>query len=141
MSVREVKVGQMPGKIESFAVNTGTSIGDVLELAGLNPDGFEVKVDGETTELTSSVTDSTNMILLVKKVKGNSTKEVKVGQMPGKIESFAVETGTTVQELLSLAGLNDDGFEIKIDGRTAKTSDKVTTSTNMVLLVKKVKGN
>ena len=70
-----------------------------------------------------------------------SVREVKVGQMPGKIESFAVETGTTVKELLSLAGLNDDGFEIKIDGRTASTSDKVTTSTNMVLLVKKVKGN
>lgn len=141
MSVKEIKVGQMPGKIESFAVETGTTVATLLEMAGLKSDGFEIKIDGRTAQPNTQVTSSTNMVLLVKRVKGNAVKEVKVGQMPGKIESFAVETGTTVETLLELASLNADGFEIKVDGTTVDSDFEVTPSTNMVLLVKRVKGN
>lgn len=62
----------MPGRINEFAVETGTSISDLLALAELDPQGYDVKVDGERVEdLTQTVTESTNLVILAKRVKGN----------------------------------------------------------------------
>lgn len=72
-AVKTVKAGIMPGVIREAAVDTGTSINRVLALFDLNPTGYEVKVDGVTvTDLDGTVvTESTNLILLAKQVKGN----------------------------------------------------------------------
>lgn len=72
MSVQMVRVGVMPGRINEFAVETGTSIADLLTLAALDPTGYDVKVDGEAIgELIQPVTDSTNLVVLARRVKGN----------------------------------------------------------------------
>lgn len=133
-----VKVGQLPGKIEEYTFEEGTTVAQALEIAGLSAEGFEVKVDGNTAG-TSDIVDGANMILLTKKVKGNAGS-VKVGQLPGKIEEYVFEDGTTVAQALELAGLSADGFEIKVDGNVAGMSD-VVDGANMILLTKKVKGN
>ena len=73
MSVKTVRVGMMPGRIEEFALEVGTSIGDVLDIPGLDPTGYDVKVDGAKVEDFNStlITENTNLILLAKQVKGN----------------------------------------------------------------------
>lgn len=73
MSVKTVRVGMMPGRIEEFALEVGTSISDVLDIAGLNPEGYDVKVDGVKIEnfYSTLITENTNLILLAKQVKGN----------------------------------------------------------------------
>lgn len=70
---KTLRVGIMPGRISEYAVAEGTTIAEVLELAGLDSSGYDVKVDGEkvTDVNTATVTSSTNLILLVKQVKGN----------------------------------------------------------------------
>lgn len=66
-----VKVGKMPGRISEVAVETGASVAEVLALAELNAEGFEIKVDGEVGSLDTVVGEDTNLILLAQKVKGN----------------------------------------------------------------------
>lgn len=69
---KTVRVGMMPGRINEFAVEIGTKVADVLQLAELNASGYTVKIDGEKADLTSAVvTDTTSLILLAKEVKGN----------------------------------------------------------------------
>lgn len=67
-----VKVGIMPGRITEVAVELGQSIASVIELAGLDSEGYEVKVDGETVNAEeTTIQPETNLILLVRQVKGN----------------------------------------------------------------------
>jgi soluble P-type ATPase len=142
---RTIKVGVMPGKINEFVVEVGTTITDVLVLAGLDPSGYDVKVDGvKSTDLNRTVVEErTNLVLLAKQVKGNSERTIKVGVMPGKINEFVVEIGTTVTDVLALAGLDASGYDVKVDG--IKVTDLSRTlvgeRTNLVLLAKQVKGN
>jgi hypothetical protein len=67
-----IRVGMMPGRIEEYAVEVGTSIEDILAMANLSADGYDVKVDNvKVDNLSSPITESTNLILLAKQVKGN----------------------------------------------------------------------
>ena len=70
-------------------------------------------------------------------------RTVKVGQMPGRITEFAVEVGTSISDLLSIAELNASGFDVKVDGEkiTDLNGTYVSDSTSLVILAKQVKGN
>ena len=142
--IKTVRVGRMPGRIEEYAVEVGSSIGEVLELAGLEIAGYEVKVDGATiNDINSAITENTNLILLAKMVKGNADKVVRVGMMPGRIEEFAVTVGSSIAEVLALANLNPSGFDVKVDGNnvTDVNNTLIDENTNLILLAKQVKGN
>lgn len=67
-----VKIGKMPGQVQEYAVLPGTSVKEAISLAGLDAEGYEVKVDGQTVNPEeASVEDTTNLILLTQQVKGN----------------------------------------------------------------------
>jgi putative ubiquitin-RnfH superfamily antitoxin RatB of RatAB toxin-antitoxin module len=65
-----VRVGKMPGRIQEVLVQTGTSIREVLELAGLDSTGYEIKIDGQVGSLDSTVGEDTNLIVLAQQIKG-----------------------------------------------------------------------
>jgi len=139
-----VRVGVMPGKINEFAVEEGTSIRELLDIAGLDASGYDVKVDGAKIEDLdgTTVTSQTNLVLLVKKVKGNAGGFVRIGAMPGKIEEYAIEVGTSINDALAQAGLDPTGYDVKVDGvKVDPNSATVQSDTNLILLVKQVKGN
>lgn len=136
-----VRVGVMPGRIEEVAVEVGTKVEDVLNIAGLNASGYDVKIDGVTSSTEDTVGEGTNLILLVKQVKGNSTVMVRVGMMPGRIEEYAVESGSKVSDLIQQANLDPTGYDIKVDGVTLSDEALINEDTSLVLLVKQVKGN
>lgn len=139
-NVKTIKVGQMPGRINEFAVTIGQKVEEVLALAQLDATGFEVKVDGTKVDpSTAVVTESTSLILLSKMVKGNAT--VRVGQMPGRINEFALEPTTTVAEAIALAELDATGYEVKLDGNKVTDLNQPIGSTSLILLSKMVKGN
>ena len=137
-----IKIGVMPGRIEEYAVEEGTTIAQAIESAGLDTSGYDVKVDGSTvTDLNSPVNDS-GIILLVKQVKGNShTVTVKVGQMPGRIEEYIVEQGATVEQVIEVAALNTNGYDVKLNGNTVTDLSTTLYDASVVLLVRQVKGN
>lgn len=137
-----IRVGMMPGRINEFAVTSDMSIGEVLELADLNPNGYDVKVDGNlVTDFNVAVGDA-NLILLAKQVKGNSDKIVRVGMMPGRINEYAITVGTPISEVLEMADLNPTGYDVKVDGNlVTNLSTPIDENTNLILLAKQVKGN
>lgn len=136
-----LKVGVMPGRIQEVAVNTGMTLKEVIALAGLDANGYEVKVDGTVKSLESTVTENDNLVLLVKQIKGNADGVIKIGVMPGRIQEIAVAPGTTVSEVIQLAELDSSGFEIKVDGSVVGLDYAVKSSDNLILLVKQIKGN
>jgi sulfur carrier protein ThiS len=70
------------------------------------------------------------------------TKTVRVGIMPGKIEEYAVEEGMTISQVLELAGLSAEGYDVKVDGAKVNPAfATITSGTNLILLVKQLKGN
>lgn len=140
---KTIRVGQMPGRIEEYAVETGTTISALLELANLDASGFDVKVDGnKVTDLDSAtVTSSTNLVILAKQVKGNAERSVRVGQMPGRINEFAVDSASSIADLLALAELDPSGFDVKVDGNKVTDFSQPVGSANLVILAKQVKGN
>lgn len=136
-----VKIGSMPGRIEEFALEEGTTIQQAIDLAGLSASGFEVKVDGtRVTDLNTPVGNA-NAILLAKQVKGNANGFVKIGSMPGRIEEFALDPSTTFAQAIDQAGLSASGFEVKADGTRVTNLDAPIGSTGAILLAKQVKGN
>lgn len=136
-----VKVGTVPGRIQEVSVETGTKVKEAIELAGLTSAGYEIKVNGRTTSENDSITSTTEAILLVARVKGNAPILVKVGTVPGRIQEVSVESGATVKEAIELAGLTAAGYEVKLNGRTVSETERVNSSTSVILLVAKVKGN
>jgi hypothetical protein len=67
-------------------------------------------------------------------------KSVQVGRFPGRLDCYAVEEGTTVGEVLELAGLTvDSETEIKVDGEVASVNDKIDEYTDLIVLAKKLK--
>jgi len=139
---KTLRVGIMPGRIQEVAVQVGTPISEVLSIAGLDAKGYDIKADGNKVDESFAVQESTNLVLLVKQVKGNANGLVRVGVMPGRIQEYAVEEGQTIASLLEQAGLDAKGYDVKVDGNKVDASTAtVTSATSLVLLVKQVKGN
>lgn len=135
-----IKVGMLPGKIEEYAVENGTTVQEVLTLAGLDSEGYEIRVDSEIAELSQALNESNRVVLLVKKIKGNMNT-IKIGMLPGKIEEYSLEDETTVQEALEIAGLSSEGYEVRVNSDVKSLDYVLKESDKVLLLVKKIKGN
>lgn len=134
-----VKVGKMPGRITEVVVEGDMTIGQVLNLAGLDSEGHTIKVDGEVRTKDDLVGDA-NLIVLSQMIKGNSEGLVKVGKMPGRIIEVVASPDMTIRELLTLAELDSQGHTIKVDGEV-KTEDDLVGNANLVVLSQMIKGN
>lgn len=134
-----IKVGVMPGQINEYAVEAGTTFRQAIETAGLDASGYEVKADGTKVDNLDAPVGSTNLVLLAKQVKGNAT--VKVGVMPGQINEYAIADTASFRDAIAQAGLDSAGYEVKADGTKVDNLDAPIGSTNLILLAKQVKGN
>lgn len=66
----EVRVGRMPGPLNSFVIEEGSTVKDVLKLAQINHKGFRIELNDDTADLTDEVNDG-DTILLTKSIQGN----------------------------------------------------------------------
>lgn len=65
-----VRVGRLPGVIQTIALNGGRTVADALEGAALSSNGYEIRVNGAPSDTTTNLTEA-DTVLLVKKIKGN----------------------------------------------------------------------
>ena len=66
---------------------------------------------------------------------------LKIGVFPGRVEEFAVEDGTTVNEALSMADIEVGAEqEVKADGNVIDLGQAVPSGTKMLLVTKRIKG-
>lgn len=136
-----IKAGRFPGRIDEYAVEVGTTVAEVLAMAGIETGtDAEIKLNGETVA-ADEVVKGNDIVLVTKKIKGNSMNTIKVGRFPGRINEFVVETGTTVEQALQLAEieLGTDG-EVKVNG-IEYTPCSLVKDGDVVLVTKKIKGN
>ena len=136
------KIGTVPGAIREFLLEDNTTVGQALEMAGLTATGFDIRVDGVAATVDTVVVEGTKLIVLAKQIKGNSDEVVlKVGVVPGAINEFAVEEGTSVAEVLELAGLSAAGYDIRLDGAVVTGDDLIEEDSQLLVLAKQIKGN
>jgi hypothetical protein len=76
---------------------------------------------------------------LTKQIKGNAL--VKVGVMPGRVNEVYVEDSATVAQILAVAEVNADGYEVKVDGVKVTDFNTVAGTAGLILLTKQIKGN
>jgi putative ubiquitin-RnfH superfamily antitoxin RatB of RatAB toxin-antitoxin module len=138
--MKTLKVGTMPGVLSEVVVETGMTVGQVIELAGLNATGYELKLDGVSVTSEMTIGANSNLLVLVKQIKGNA-QTLKVGTMPGVLTELVYEPYMTVKQVLELANLNPSGYEIKLDGVTVGLDTVIQLNANLLVLVKQIKGN
>jgi len=68
------------------------------------------------------------------------TQQVRVGKLPGKVQEFDIDEGAMIVDVLALAQLTQDGYELRLNGSPAEIKEMVKPG-DTVLLVKKIKGN
>jgi sulfur carrier protein ThiS len=137
----EVKVGRLPGRIETIGLNGDRKVSTALEAAGLDAEGYEVRVNGNPASMDTELTAG-QTVLLTQKIKGNADDhiEVKVGRLPGRIETIALNGDRRVSTALEAAGLDAEGYEVRVNGNPA-SMDTDLTAGQTVLLTQKIKGN
>lgn len=132
-----IKVGVMPGKLSEVVVEEGTKVEKIFEIAGLDVENMEYKLDGRTVNANEEV-HSGSLLVAMKKIKGNSMT-IKVGVMPGKLQEIIVDNNETVKGVFAIAGLDVEGMEYKLDGKTVKENDYAHGS--LLVAMKRIKGN
>ena len=65
---------------------------------------------------------------------------IKVGVMPGKLVEVVAEEGTKVRDIFTLAEIDIEGYELRLDGEKVKESDEIHSG-NLLVAMKKIKGN
>lgn len=66
-----VRVGKLPGRIETIALNGGRKVSDALAGAGLDPNGHEIKVNAAPATADMDIKQD-DTVLLVRKIRGNA---------------------------------------------------------------------
>lgn len=67
----KLQAGIFPGKIDDYVVAAGTTVGEVLSLAGLSQGADQdIKVDGEVVDSNYVVDENTSLVILSKRIKG-----------------------------------------------------------------------
>lgn len=136
-----VKVGVVPGAINEYVMEDGSTIKEALQLAGLDSAGYDVRIDGVSfTNMDAIIPANSKVIVLVKQIKGNAPM-VKVGVVPGAINEYALESGATVAQALELAGLTATGYDVRMDGNTVTLDTVIPETAKVIVLVKQIKGN
>ena len=65
---------------------------------------------------------------------------IKVGVMPGKLTEVVAEEGTKVKDIFTLAEIDIEGYELRLDGEKVKEYDEVQSG-SLLVAMKKIKGN
>ena len=67
-----VQVTKTPGPVQSFSIESGATVRQTLDLAGITSfDGYRIEVDGATRDLNDEIFNG-DTVILVKQIKGNS---------------------------------------------------------------------
>ena len=136
-STTTIKVAVVPGMVKEVVIEVGQTLATVLELANIDTTGYEIRVNGTTTESLETIAPENGMIMLTKKVKGNGV--IRVAVVPGMVKEVAVEDGASVNEVLQYADITATGYEIRMNGTVLE--DVGVVADGMIMLTKKVKGN
>lgn len=140
MTNQTIKVGVLPGAVQELFIEERTTVAEVLEMAGLDATGYDIRLDGVNVEENTVISADASVLVLVKRIKGNMNT-IKVGVLPGQVQEIAYEGELTAGELLDMAGLSAEGYDVRLDGSNIDEDTVVDESARVLVLVKRIKGN
>ena len=67
----KMQIGTFPGRLNDYTMEDGTTVAGALRLAGLTVgEEQEVKVDGEAVDMDYELSQSNELLLITKRLKG-----------------------------------------------------------------------
>lgn len=133
-----LKVGVMPGRLVEVAVEEGTSAREIFKIAEVEVSNHEVRLDGNKIDIDDKVNRG-NLLVAMKMIKGNA-KTIKVGVMPGKLQTIEIQEGDNAKALFERAGIEVSNHEIRLDGSKIDINDNITGG-GLLVAMKQIKGN
>lgn len=131
-----VRVGRLPGRIMEIVLNGARTVAAALETASLSAEGFDIRVQGQPSTLTTELHDG-DIVLLVKKIKGNADGFISasVARVPGLgFSHVALEYGATIGGALSTAEIEVADDEVVFRNcEPASFSDSVVDGDEIVV--------
>ena len=68
-----VTVARIPGKVSEVKAHKGATVEDVLVALNVNPEGFDVRLNGESASMDQKVYRNDQLMLVVN-IKGNTRR-------------------------------------------------------------------
>lgn len=134
-----VRVGRLPGRIGEYALNGDRTVATALTTAGLDATGYEIRVQGAPATPATRLAEG-DLVLLVKKIKGNSLAAefvtVFVGRVPGPalVEFAMAGDEAIVATALALAGINlAPGEVVYVNDAQAELGTPISDSARIVV--------
>ena len=135
----EIKVGFMPGKLTSVAVQEGITAQEIFDVAEITVgEGYEIRLDGNKISLDTCV-HTGSLLVAMRMIKGNA-HVLKVGLMPGKLVSIEVDENIMAYEAFEKAGIDPSNYEIRLDGEKISLQTSVGDG-SLLVAMKQIKGN
>lgn len=69
-----------------------------------------------------------------------SNTQARIGKFPGTLKSIDVPEGAAVADILAVAELSEEGYDLRLNGSPASLKDRVSPG-DTVYLVKPIRGN
>jgi len=133
-----VKVARLGTAVQEVALEDGASVQAALNAASLELAGSEeIRINESTSSLTDELDDG-DIVTLVPKVKGGQ-RTVRVARLGSAVVEVAVADDATIQNALDAADVHLGNEDVRVDGRSVSTSDRVS-SADLITIVPKVKG-
>ena len=133
-----IKVGVMPGRLVEVAVEEGTSAREIFEIAGVEVNNHEIRLDGAKINIDDTVEEG-KLLVAMKMIKGNMPS-IKVGVMPGRLEIVEYTKGEQAINIFDRAGVELSNHEIRLDGNKISLTDEINEG-NLLVAMKMIKGN
>ena len=133
-----LKVGVMPGKLVEVAVEEGTSARTIFEIAGVEVNNHEIRLDGARVDI-DSVIEEGRLLVAMKMIKGNMPS-IKVGIMPGRLQIVEYTVGEKAIDIFNRADVTVSNHEVRLDGNKISLEDEINEG-NLLVAMKMIKGN
>lgn len=138
MNTITVKVARLGTAVQEVALSEGASVQAALTAAGLELGGSEEIRINESTAGQSDEVEDGDIVTLVPKVKGGQ-KVVRVARLGSAVVEVAVADDARVQDALDAADVALGNEDVRIDGSSVATSDRIGPA-ELITIVPKVKG-
>ena len=133
-----LKVGVMPGKLVEVAVEEGTSARRIFEIANVEVNNHEIRLDGAKINIDDAVEEG-RLLVAMKMIKGNMPS-IKVGIMPGRLQIVEYTVGEKAIDIFNRADVTVSNHEVRLDGNKISLEDEINEG-NLLVAMKMIKGN
>lgn len=131
---KTVKVAKLGAAVVELFLDDNATIDQAISAAGLDKTGYDVRVNGRTS---CGTLNNGDMVTLVPAIKGGAEITVKVAKLGSTVNQVLLADGSSVNDAIAAAGLDQTGYDVRVNGRSSYGSLR---EGDMITLVPSIKG-